>query len=44
MAMLGALPHYYFFGAMSLAAVSLILERGPLPVFTVKKTSGQSVS
>ena len=37
MVVLGALPHYYFFGATSLAAVSLLLERGPLPFFTVKK-------
>ena len=40
MVVLGALPHYYFFGATSLAAVSLLLERGPLLFFTVKKTSG----
>ena len=30
MAVLGALPHYYLFGATFLAAVSLLLERGPL--------------
>ena len=43
MVVLGALPHYYFFGATSLAAVSLLLERGPLPFFTVKKKRPDSL-
>ena len=31
------LPRTIFLGLTSLAAVSLLLERGPLPFFTVKK-------
>ena len=33
------LPRTIFLGLTSLAAVSLLLERGPLPFFTVKKRS-----
>ena len=37
MAVLGALPLYYLLGATFLAAVSLLLERGPLPFLQRRK-------
>ena len=36
MAVLGMLPRTIFLGLTSLAAVSLLLERGPLPFYSEK--------
>ena len=43
MAVLGALPHYYLFGATFLAAVSLLLERGPLPFIIYSEKNVRTV-